>query len=288
MSLVVPVCFGTGSAIVYGISIVVQHGAAHTGAGEEDPHGLLRLLRDPRWLLAIGGDFIGFLLQIAALSTGPVVLIQPLVVLMLPVALITGSVLGGPRPGVGEYVSMAAVVGGLAGFLVMVGRARSPSTPDARAAGAAVIVILVLGVALCLAVRGRGKGLRGAMYGAVAGACFGTLGVLVNTASHRIANGRITSLLTHPSGIVTIIGILVLGAMGIVLTQVSFQVGALAATLPANLSTDPLVAVILGEVLLREHLPHGPAYLVGYATCLALILYGTIRLAAPTASTLTH
>ncbi len=184
---------------------------------------------------------------------------------------------------------MAAVVGGLTGFIGMVGRAGHPQSPNPWAAGIAVVAILVvLGAALSLAVRGRGASLRGAVYGAVAGACFGTLGVLVNTASHRIVDGAVTSLLTHPSGIVTLAGIVVLGAMGIVLTQMSFQVGALAATLPANLSADPLVAVVLGVVLLRENLPHGPGYLVGYVVCLGLILYGTIRLAAPTASSLTH
>ena len=288
MSVEVAIPLGAGSAIVYGISIVVQHQAAHTGSGEEDPHGLLRLLRDPRWLLAIGGDFIGFLLQIAALSTGSVVIVQPLVVLMLPVALITGSFLGGPRPRAKDYVSIAAVVGGVAGFLALVGRGGHPHVPDPWAAGVTVLVVLGLGTALCLAARGRGASLRGAMYGAVAGACFGTLGVLVNTASHRIVDGRIISLLTHPSGIVTLAGIALLGTMGIVLTQVSFQVGALAATLPANLSADPLLAVVLGVVLLREHLPHGPAFLAAYAVCLGLIMVGTIRLAAPTASSLAH
>src|SRR4051812_28930046 len=113
MSLEVAIPLGTASSIVYGVSIVVQHSAAHTGTGEGDAQGLFRLLRNRRWLLAIAGDFVGFVLQIAALSTGPVVLIQPLVVLMLPVALITGSFLGGPRPGPAEYLSMAAVVGGL-------------------------------------------------------------------------------------------------------------------------------------------------------------------------------
>jgi drug/metabolite transporter (DMT)-like permease len=288
MSLQAAIPLGTASSIVYGISIVVQHSAAHTGTGEEDPHGLIQLLRNPRWLLAIAGDFVGFLLQIAALSTGPVVLVQPLVVLMLPVALITGSFLGGPRPGPGEYLSMAAVLGGLTAFIGMVGRARHPQVPNPWAVGIAVVAILVLGAAFCLAVRGGRASLRGAVYGAVAGACFGTLGVLVNTASHRIVDGRITSLLTHPSGIVTVVGIVVLGTMGITLTQMSFQIGALAATLPANLSTDPVVAVVLGVVLLGENLPHAPGYLAGYAVCLGLILFGTIRLAAPTASSLTH
>ena len=52
---------------------------------------------------------------------------------------------------------------------------------------------------------------------------------------------------------------MLLGPMRIVLTQMSFQVGALRATLPANLATDPLAAVALGVVLLRENLPHARA-----------------------------
>ena len=201
MSLAVAVPLGTASAVVYGISIVVQHGAAHTGTGEEDARGLLRLLKDPRWLLAIGGDVVGFALQIGALSTGPVVLVQPLVVLMLPVALITASLMGGPRPRASDYLSMVMVIGGLTALhrhgrsrrairtcrtrtsrSRRVHRARSSGRPSASCA------------------RGRGANLRGAVYGAVAGACFGTLGVMVNLASHRIVDGKITSLVTHASG----------------------------------------------------------------------------------------
>ena len=105
---------------------------------------------------------------------------------------------------------------------------------------------------------------------------------------NRIVDGRFTSLLTHPSGLVTIVGILLLGAMGIVLAQVSLQVGALAATLPANLSTDPAVAVVLGIVLLDEHITHTQWNIAGYAVCAGFILVGNIRLAAPTASRLAH
>jgi hypothetical protein len=149
-----------------------------------------------------------------------------------------------------------------------------------------VAIVLGVGLGLAHAVRGRGPSVRGAVYGAVAGGCFGALGVLVNIAAHRIVDGRITSLLTHPAGIVSIVGIALLGTAGIVLTQLSFQIGALAATLPANLSTDPLVAVVLGIVLLHEHIRHAPGYLVGYLICLGAILTGTLRLAAPAASSI--
>jgi hypothetical protein len=286
MSLAVAVPLGIASAVVYGVSIVVQHRRANSGSGEENAGHLLSLLRDPIWLLAIGGDLVGFLLQIGALATGPVVVIQPLVVLMLPVSLLAAALLGGPRPQFGDYLGSVAVIGGLSLFLAMLDystrrHTRIPHTPNGTHLAFAVLGVVVVGVALCLAVRGRGATLRGAMYGGVAGACFGTLGVLVNTAAHRLIHRDVHELLTTRSGIVTVSGIVLVGGAGIVLTQISFQVGALGATLPANLVTDPVTAVILGSVLLRERVPTGPGYLLVYVLCVGAVVAGAIRLAAP-------
>jgi hypothetical protein len=287
VSLQVAIPLGVASAVVYGTSIVMQHRVASSGPGEEDARGLFRLVRNPRWLLAIGGDFIGFLLQIGALATGPVVIIQPLVVLMLPVSLGVNFLMGGPKPTLGDYLGSVAVVGGLSGFLAMLDRPGRPHTPDPWDTAIAILVVLGVGALLCLAVRQRGATLRGAIYGAVAGVCFGTLGVLVNAAAHRLIHRGVAALFTETSGIVSLAGILVLGAAGIVLTQVSFQVGALGATLPANLSTDPVAAVILGVLLLHEHVPIGVGYLIGYTACLAAVVAGAIRLAAPATAPVT-
>jgi len=67
--------------------------------------------------------------------------------------------------------------------------------------------------------------------------------------------------------------------LGFTLTQISFQIGALGASFPANESTAPLVAVLLGALLLHETVPISPLYVVGYLLCFAAIVYGTIRLA---------
>jgi hypothetical protein len=90
-------------------------------------------------------------------------------------------------------------------------------------------------------------------------------------------------LLATPKGLVPLVGILVLGGGGIVLTQLSFQIGALAATLPANLAADPMTAVLLGVVLLHEHIPHGPWHLVAYSLSVVAVVGGAIRLADPEA-----
>ncbi|MEO8889104.1 MAG: DMT family transporter [Jatrophihabitantaceae bacterium] len=284
MSIELAIGLGVASAIVYGTSIVVQHQVVHQPGGDEDPAGLLQTVRDPRWLLAIGGDFIGFVLQIGALSAGSVVLIQPLVVLMLPVAMIAGPLLGGPRPRPGDYLGALAVVGGLAVFLSLIGVPGASHAPHPRRMILAIALALILGTVACLAVTGRRAVIRGAMYGVVAGVYFGTLGVLVDAASDRYSVGGIHELVASLRGLVPLIGIVLLGLGGIVLTQVSFQVGALGATLPANLSADPLAGVVLGSILLREHIPVGPWHLVGYGLCLAAVIAGAVRLAAPHAA----
>ena len=283
MSIPVAIAFGVGSATVYGTSIVAQHRAVHRGESEVNARGLVRVVRDPKWLLAIGGDFIGFLLQIAALAAGPVVLVQPLVVLMLPVALLVGYLTGGPRPRLVDYVSSLAIVGGLGVFEILIGTPGSGHVPRPHRVATVYVIVLVLGMIACVAFANRGPRLKGAVYGAVAGAYFGTLGVLVDAASDRYVRAGLHGLIATPRGIVPLIGIVVLGLGGIVLTQASFQIGALGATLPANLSADPLTAVLLGAVLLREHIPTRPWHLVGYACCLAAVIIGTVRLAVPAA-----
>lgn len=281
MSLAVAIPLGIASSFVYGTTIVVQHRASHN-EGEENARNLLRLLRDPVWVAAVLGDFLGFVLNAAALAAGPVVIIQPLVVLMLPIALIVGWLLGGPRPSRMDFVSSLAIVAGLSGFLIMIGTPGAGHAPKARYFALTVLIVLSIGAVVALAVRSRGPVVRGVVYGAVAGMFFGTLGVFVDGLSDVVVNRGWTGLVTTGRGVIPLIGIALLGLCGIVLTQVSFQVGQLAATLPANSAMDPFTAVLIGALLLHEHIPLSVAHLIGYALCLTVVVLGAIQLARDT------
>ncbi|MFN2518034.1 MAG: DMT family transporter [Jatrophihabitantaceae bacterium] len=280
MSLLVAIPFGVASAIAYGASTAVQHQAAHTGMGVPDARGLLRLLRDPRWLLSIGGDAIGLVLQVIALATGPVVLIQPLLVLTLPVSLFVGYLLGGPGPRRGDYLACLALIGGLGVFFVLLGSPGAGRAPHPRAILATVVIALLAGGALCALVSRSGATLRAAVYGGVAGAWFGTVGVLLNATATQFTNHGVRGLL-HAVGLAPLLGVVVMGALGLTLTQISFQVGSLSASFPANKSADPVAAVILGAVLLHERVHTGGFHVLGYLACLAAIVAGAVRLAAP-------
>src|SRR4029077_17746951 len=120
MSLAVAIPCGIAAAVAYGGATAVQHSAAHTGTGEAAAVGLLRLLHSARMGLSSAGGGVGLLLQVVALATGRVVLIQPLLVLALPVSLIVGFLIGGPRPRGGVHGARASIIAGLAVFFVLV------------------------------------------------------------------------------------------------------------------------------------------------------------------------
>jgi drug/metabolite transporter (DMT)-like permease len=279
VSLVVAVPFGVAAAIAYGAATAVQHQSAHTGTGQADARKLVRLLRDPRWLLSIGGDVVGLVFQVIALATGPVVLIQPLLVLTLPVSLFVGYLLGGPTPRRGDYLACLSIIGGLAVFFVLLGTPGNGRDPQPRSIVLTVVVVLLVGLVLCALVSRQGPTLRAGVYGGVAGAWFGTVGVLLNGAAKQFTDHGLHGLL-QPAGLVPLLGVAVIGVLGMTLTQISFQVGALAASFPANKSVDPVAAVILGAVLLHEHVPAGGTHIVAYLLCLAAIVAGAVRLAA--------
>jgi hypothetical protein len=295
--------FAVAAACVYGTSIVVQHRSAseHSG-GKSSASRLFGLLRNPLWVIAVLGDFVGFVFNAIALSIGKVVYVQPFVVLMLPVALLVHWLMGGSPPRRNDYLGCLAILIGLAVFLTLVGEPHHQRVPHPRWVAITVAAVLVGGAAFCLLVIRAGPRLRGAMYGGVAGAFFGTIAVMIDASADIVGGhhgprhhglrgireqvrGGLDGLLETQRGLIIVVAIALLGVGGIVLTQLSFQVGALAATLPANMVLDPLFGVLLGAVLLRELIPYSPAHIFAYVLCLALIAAGGIRLAKPAIET---
>ncbi len=74
-------------------------------------------------------------------------------------------------------------------------------------------------------------------------------------------------------------GLAVIGASALVLTQVSFQVGPLSASFPANEVAAPVVSVALGATVLHEQIPTSPAALTAYLVATAALIAGTVWLA---------
>jgi hypothetical protein len=278
VSLPLAIGAGLGSALAYGAATAGQHAAAYTG--RTDAGQLADLARNPRWLLASVGDLVGIALQLLALDNGPVVLVQPLLVLSLPVAVGLRAAFGAPRPSWVDLGNCVALIAGLGLFLVLLGEPHRGRIIGVQAAGWTSLLAIGLGGAAILAMRRQSPVPRAVTFGIVAGCWFGVVSVLIEAVS-RVFDRHGAAGFLHPAGFVPLVAVVVLALGGYLLVQIGFQLGPLGASFPPNLILDPVVAVVLGAVLLGERVPHRPIQLAGYLLSLALVGWAAFRLADP-------
>lgn len=280
--LALSLVLGLLSAAAYGASTAVQHAALFDDSGTGDAKGLLGALRNVRWWMSIGGDGVGLVLQVAALSTGPVLLIQPLQVLSLPVAMPIRSRLGGPKPTARDWLAVVAVVVGLGAFLLLVG---DPGEPRTRRSGATVVVgigALVFAAVVVLSVLRAKPVIRAVVLGTVSGVLFAVVAVLIDETA-AVFERHSWHALFRVDGALLVLAVLLVGGTGMAVTQASFQVGQLGASFPPSVTVDPVLSVVLGAALLGERLPLDVGHVLGYLAALAVVVTATIELANPRA-----
>jgi len=278
VSLTLAVVAGLGSALAYGAGTAGQHAEAYTG--EADAGRLVDLARNPRWLLASLGDVVGIALQLLALANGPVVLVQPMLVLSLPVAVVLRSFFGAPKPSRADLANCLVVILGLALFFVLLGEPRRGSIISTQATAWTALLSLVAGGMAIAAVRNRAPVPRAITFGAVAGCWFGVVSVLIEAVSSVWQVDGLAGF-RHPVGMVPLTAVVVLAVGGYLLVQLGFQLGPLGASFPPSLILDPVVAVALGAVLLSERVPLGSGRVLGYLLCIAAVGWASVRLAEP-------
>jgi drug/metabolite transporter (DMT)-like permease len=107
-----------GASLLYNTSIALQ---ALEARDVPEDHSLRlsligRLVRNRRWLGATALGLLGWPLEIAALLFAPLTVVQPCLASGLILLLFLGVTKLGERPGRREYLSVAAIVGGVAGI----------------------------------------------------------------------------------------------------------------------------------------------------------------------------
>lgn len=270
------------AACAYGAATAIEHRAARAtaDAGERGLRRALRLTGDRRWLAGLALDVVAVALHVTALGTGPVVLVQPCLVLALPVSLVVAWRLGGPPPTAAQLRSCAWIVAGLGAFFAVIG---DPGDADRVGAGhvlGAGAAVAALGAAALTAAAGRRPRTTATVYGLVAGVCAGLAAVLldaVGAAWHEQGG----SAFVHPDVLVAVAVLVPAAVAGIALVQVSFQHDGIGAGYPADLTANPITAVVLGALLLHEDVPHSGRDLALFVVCLAVIAAGAFRLGVP-------
>lgn len=264
--LVIPV--GLAAAFAFAVSSSLKHVSAGQVPDAQDlrPNKLRVFIRStlshPLWLGGIVADLVGFVLQAIALHLGALALVQPLLVAGLLFTLVLRAIYE-RNVGRREVVWASVLTAALVGFLVVSGTRGAKAAHADRGPALAAALIGIALAAACVRLgqiqssRGRAAALMGVALGAVYAATAGLLKALTDIGLHS------------PVALISswqLYALIVLGALGLLLTQLTFQAGPLTASLPAMATIDPLLSIVIGVVVYDEHINGGPgagAVLIG-------------------------
>ena len=243
------------AAIFLGVGWVVQQRVAtqSKSAGLLSREVLLGLITSGLWWLGIAAMTIGQTLSSVALQFGPVSTVEPVLVASLLVAFGISAASGDHRPRWQEMAGPAILIVALVVFLT-VGSPRQAKQPDPS--WQAILIATAAAAVLALLVAGSGKFLAtapvlectllavgaGIMYGLQDAA---TRGAIVFTHHHKV----IAVIPTMWPWV-----LLASATAGVLLTQASFRAGRLDWALPPTAAAQPIAGIVIGVVLLGDHL----------------------------------
>lgn len=238
------------AAVFMAIGIVVRQRATIDVPPEAgvSPVMLKTLVRRPLWWAGTGAAVVGYGFQAAALAHGSLILVQPLLVSALLFALPLSARLAERRVSASEWLWAILLTFALTIFVLLARTEPGEYSVPNKTLLVLCISTTVFAVALvALAVRVTGTP-RAVLLAVVVGVLFGVMAVLTKIVMHAATHAGVTAILTSPE-LYLLIAVAVIGT---VLQQSAFHAGALQTSVPTMLVLEPIVAVVLGAVMLSE------------------------------------
>ncbi|MFF9019754.1 DMT family transporter [Streptomyces eurythermus] len=265
-ALALSVLLSVVSALAYAGGAITQEQVAVSSAGGAP-------VRRPGWWGALALNGLGGVLHVVALAYGPLSLVQPLGALTIVFALPMAALCVGRRAGATAWRGALMATAGLAGLLSLVGSSATHSLTAgqrlavAPATGAAVAALAFAGLAAH-----RHPAVRSVLLATASGAAFGMSSVFTKTVAvdwaHGIDLGALPSL-----GVIGAFSV-----AGVLLSQLSYRHGGLAAPLATLTVVNPVLAAAVGVLMFGETFRHGTAGTVLALGCGVVAAGGLIML----------
>lgn len=250
---------------------------ARTGSGERGGLGraqLIRLLTRPSWLLGTAMLGLAILFQLTALLFAPLIVVQPIGVVALVVTTLVNARVARLKLGVESLRSVGLCVGGVAVFVVFA----AVFTTDVRIDDTQLLIVavaLVVIVGSLFAVFRFWRGRLGAVFYVVAaGICYGFVATLAKVTINRLLFGEVDWL-----SLLALAALLSAMGLGMYFVQTAYSVGSPDLVIAGLTVVDPMVAVAIAILVLREA-QHTPAWVaLIWAFAGAVAVFGVFQLA---------
>ncbi|MBN9098555.1 MULTISPECIES: DMT family transporter [unclassified Pseudonocardia] len=236
------------------------------------PRLLVELFARPMWLIGLVATILALLMQLVALAFGPITVVQPLLVTGVAFAAGFSALMARRRPDPLILIGALFCAAGLSAFLLL---ARPVSV------GADEHIDLVSGLPLAIALAALVAACLG--YSAVVTHSSRVLalalatGVLygVTAGLMKVVVGQLRLGIDEPFQHVTLYVVCIVGPMGFLLSQNTFQQGRMISPAVAVItSVDPVIAVLIGVGWLGEQLDTSPAALAGECAAAVVVIAG--------------
>jgi hypothetical protein len=237
---------------------------------------LLRLLRAPIWLLGAAFAGLSGLFHAIALSHGSLIEVESIMVTSLLFALGLGIIVSNSRVAVRDWLGAIATIVGLVTFLLIADPQDGDYSIPVRTAIIGVVVFLgVIAALVTVARRSDEPNVRAALFGTAAAVSLGAAAVMLKVIDSNLAEqDPIATFLPA----LAFLGLCELAAL--LLQQVAFRQGSLAAALAPFVGGNPLVAGAVGIMVFGERFHHRPIDLLGSLAGIGLVIAGIVVLAA--------
>lgn len=246
------------AALGFAASSTLKHISAGTAPDAQD-FGAGTLARFVRatvthrlWLAGIACDTVALVFQMLALHVGALAVVQPLLIAALVFALVLRR-LQDRRNVTGRQLVWALLLcAALATFVALAvgGAPASPHVDSLPAVIAGVIGAVLAAICIGLGKRMSRRAHRAALLGVTVGLTYAATAALLKAITDIIAQDVVRVLYSWQ-----LYAAIALGAAGLVLNQLAFQAGPLAASLPAISTVDPLASIAVGVAVYDEHIP---------------------------------
>ncbi len=239
------------AAAIFALGTVLQQRVAMTAADHEAtrPLFMLRLARNPTWLLGIAATGVGFLFHAAALGVGELAVVQPVLALTLVFALPLGARLSHQRIEAIDVRASMLLMFALAAFLAI----SNPAPGIEEPSGGRWLVfggsLVLLSALLIWRGANRRPALKATLAGTAAGVLFGLHGALTKGAVEQLDSPILAQLGRWELYAFVLVGLAALGV-----SQIALQAGDLPPAIATESIASPLIGVLLGIALFEESL----------------------------------
>lgn len=235
---------------------------------------LYRLLSRPSWVVGTVMLILAIVCQLGALSVAPLIVVQPLGAVSLVITTLLNARISGHAPTRRSAIAIVACVGGIFVFVLI---AAIFATERDVTQGDLIIILALLGVlivvfaAMWIWLR---KKMGALFYIMAAGVVYGFVATLAKVVIKRLQAGQFEWLT-----LICLIALLAATGVGAYFVQTAYASGPPDLVIAGLTVVDPIVAVLIGLLVLGEAASAPIWAFVGFIIAGALAIWGVVQLA---------